>query len=279
MAAKATDSLTTLLPRRSPDLWLHGGWSNPISALCVCALATGLASAAAICVLAQKNRSLETGYSVSAGGGDGTAIVFPAAFRRLFEQPTRPAPPVGTSSSRGPDERLTQDAPHLVDRNERWKLVRVTRRRRSSRTYFDSASVPAFLWSLSPAVIPTVSAILPGSTNGTRAESQVSGPQRPATVEGKQHDTNASAEVGRPSLDGAAPNVPAVVDLVPELRTSEDYRAKNGTEVTAQVTQFSTSMASSVVSEEPVASLVSDPLKVPSGDQKKSPRSPTTKGQ
>ncbi|KAL3221807.1 hypothetical protein MRX96_029123 [Rhipicephalus microplus] len=212
-------------------------------------------------------------------GGDGTAIVFPAAFQRLFEQPTRPAPPAGTSSSRGQDERLTQDAPHLVDLNERWKLVRVTRRRRSSRTYFDSASLPAFLWSLSPAVIPTASAILPGSTNGTRAESEVSGSQRAATVEVKQHDTNASAEVGRPFLDSVAPNVPDVVDLVPELRTSEDSRAKNGTQVTAQVTQFSTSMASSVVSKELVASLVSDPLKVPSGDQKKSPRSPAPKGQ
>ncbi|KAL1428019.1 hypothetical protein MTO96_000356 [Rhipicephalus appendiculatus] len=279
MAAKAIDSLTSLLPRRSPDLRLHGGWRCLISAACVCTLAAGLASAAAVCVLAQRNRSLETGYSVPADGGGGAAIVFPAAYRRLFQQPTRPAPPVGTSGSRGQEERVTQDSPYLVDRNERWKLVRVTRRRRSSRAYFASAYLKARFWSLSLAAIPTASTTHPGNTNETHAESEVSRPQRHATLEVKQHGINASAEVGRLSLDGATPDVPAVANLVLELSTSEGYRAKNGTEVTAEITQFSTSVASSMASEEPTALLVSAPLKVLSGKQEKAPRSPTPKGQ
>ncbi|KAK8766591.1 hypothetical protein V5799_006629 [Amblyomma americanum] len=125
MGLETADSLASLLPRKNSELSLRGCPRNVIVALCSGAFVVGLASAAALFVFAERNRSLESSYESAP-----PAIVFPAARLGLFEQPTRDVP---RSTARERVRRITQAAPYLVERNDRWRLVRVTRSHRRLR--------------------------------------------------------------------------------------------------------------------------------------------------
>lgn len=132
------DSLASLLP---------GQYENVVgpktvavrlrTAVCGFAFVIGLVSALAIYVQAQRNRSLESSYDSQAVAEAARAagkpiIVFPTG--DLFKQPTRFWL---HRTSKPHRNRSLQAAPRLVERDsERWRLVKVTRRHRTSRTTY-----------------------------------------------------------------------------------------------------------------------------------------------